>query len=252
MIPYFELTSITIGAITIQVWGTLVALGILFGTWVSARFAKRNGLDPSHIYNGAFWLILSAFIGARIVHVLFYDLAFYLADPAEIVKIWNGGFSVIGGFIGAIVAYILYAKRHHFSALHYADSFIYGLPAGLMIGRIGCFLIHDHPGTATSFFLGVRNENGIDAFHDHGLYLAINGFVLALLFALFSKKKRAEAFYTQFFLIWYGAVRFVLDFFREVDATYLGVTPAQYVSFLMFFGGIIWLMTSRGKTTYHA
>jgi prolipoprotein diacylglyceryltransferase len=58
-------------------------------------FAKKNGLDTNHIYNGAFWLILSAFIGARVVHVVFYDLAFYLANPSVIVKIWTGGFSVI-------------------------------------------------------------------------------------------------------------------------------------------------------------
>lgn len=250
MIPYIEFTSFTIGAITIQVWGTFVALGILFGTWLSARFAKRRGLDPNHIYNGAFWIILSAFIGARAMHVLFYDLAFYASNPAEIIMVWHGGFSVIGGFIGAIVAYLLYARRHHFSAIHYADSFLYGLPGGLAIGRIGCFLIHDHPGTATDFFLGVRNENGIGAFHDHGLYLAINGFLMAIVFAILAKKKRSEGFFIKLFLIWYGIVRFTLDFWREVDATYFGVTPAQYVSFLMVVGALIWMMSSRGKTTH--
>lgn len=242
MIPYFSFQSISFGGITIQVWGTFVALGLLVGMWASARFAKRNGLKAEYIYDAAFWIFLSAFIGARIVHILFYDLSFYMVNPAEIIAIWNGGFSVIGGFLGAMLVYGLYMKRKRIHWLQYTDAFIYGLPLGLAYGRVGCFLIHDHPGTATDFFLGVKNQSGVGSFHDHGLYLSINGLILAIVFYILSKKPRSAGFFARVFLVWYGAVRFVLDFWREVDATYFGVTPAQYVSFCMLVAGIIWFM----------
>ena len=245
MIPFFQFNTISLGGISIQVWGTFVALGILIGMWTSARFAKKRGLDAEHVYDAAFWIILFAFIGARIVHILFYDLNFYASHPAEIIAIWHGGFSVIGGFIGSIVAFILYTKRKRLNWLNYVDPFIYGLPIGLACGRIGCFLIHDHPGTATDFFLGVKNQSGVGSFHDHGLYLSLNGLALAIVFYLLSKKPRSAGFFAQVFLIWYGVVRFTLDFWRKVDATYFGVTPAQYVSFAMVLGGIIWIMKSK-------
>lgn len=248
MIPYFEFTSIHLGPITFQVWGTFVALGILLGSFISARFAKRRGLDHQHIYNGAFWIILGAFLMARVFHIVAYDPSFYSHNPSELIKVWHGGFSVIGGFIGAIIAYILYIKRNHLAWLSYVDSFIYGLPLGLACGRIGCFLIHDHPGTATNFFLGVKNENGPNAFHDHGLYLSLNAFLLAIVFWFLAKNPRSEGFFVRVFLIWYGAVRFALDFWRIGDQTYLGVTPAQYAAFLMFLVGVIWSLSLMNKS----
>jgi phosphatidylglycerol---prolipoprotein diacylglyceryl transferase len=248
MIPYFQFTTISLAGISIQVWGTFVAIGLLIGMWTSARFAKRRGLDAEHIYDAAFWIFLTSFIGARIVHILFYDLNFYASNPEEIIAIWHGGFSVIGGFVGAIAAFVMYTKRKRLNWRSYVDPFIYGLPLGLGIGRIGCFLIHDHPGTATDFFLGVKNQSGVGAFHDHGLYLSVNAFVLAFVFYVLAKKPRSAGFFAQVFLIWYGIVRFTLDFWRTVDATYFGVTPAQYVSFAMAVTGIVWMMKSKRTT----
>lgn len=160
MIPYFQWTSLQIGPITIQVWGTIVALGILIGAWAGARYASRKGLDKDIIYQGSFWIIVGAFVGARIFHILAYEPGFYLQNPLEVFKIWHGGFSVMGGFLGSMVAYYLFIKKHKIDWVKYTDAFMYGLPLGLGTGRIGCFLIHDHPGTATSFILGVKQPGG--------------------------------------------------------------------------------------------
>lgn len=145
----------------------------------------------------------------------------------------------MGGFAGALAAFLIYARKKRLNLIASADALIFGLPLGLGCGRIGCFLVHDHPGTMTDFFLGVKQSGG-GAIHDHGLYLSLNGFALALAFYLLSRKKRKEGFFVQVFLIWYGAVRFFLDFFRAQDAVYLGLTPAQYFSILMFATGLIW------------
>lgn len=243
MIPYFQFETLQIGPITLQVWGMLVALGILIGAWTSARFAEKRGEKREFIYNVAFWIILGSFVGARFFHVFIYEPNFYLNNPHEILKIWHGGFSVLGGFVGALVAYLIYAKLNKFNWIEKTNVIIYGLPLGLGCGRIGCFLIHDHPGTLTDFALGVQQPGG-GARHDHGLYLSINGFILAFVFYLLSKKDRWPGFFLQVFMIWYGIVRFFLDFWRIIDSRYFGLTPAQYGSVLMVVIGIFWFLNS--------
>jgi phosphatidylglycerol---prolipoprotein diacylglyceryl transferase len=225
------------------VWGLLVAMGILAGAWAGAWMAKKRGQNPKIIWDLVTWVIVGAFVVARLFHVI-YEPAIYVADPFEFFKIWHGGLSVIGGFIGATMAGVWFLKRKKVDVWAYADSALFGLPLGLFIGRMGCFLIHDHPGTLTDFVLGVKYPDGVR--HDHGLYLSINGLILFLLFLWLARKNAKIGTYIIVFLGWYGVVRFYLDFFRAtdgsiVDTRYLGLTPAQYGSILMvLLGGWLW------------
>ncbi len=215
----------------------MVSLGILTALFVITRRAKRLKLDVKIISDAALWILVGALIGARLVTVLFYDPSIYFENPLEIFAIWHGGLSSVGGFIGAVVVGLWYFRRKQVDVWKYADATIFGLPIGLGIGRIGCFLIHDHPGTASDFVLAVQYPDG-EARLDHGLLLSINGFLMALVFAILARKKRPVGMYLVVFGIWYGAVRFYLDFYRIIDATYLGLTPAQYVSVVMFVAGM--------------
>lgn len=240
MIPYFEFTTIPLGPITLQVWGLLVALGILAGAWAAARMAVRRGQNPQIIWDLTGWVTIGAFVMARVFMVL-YEPGYYLNDPLEFFRVWHGGFSVMGGFLGATIAGIWFLRRKQVDVHAYADTAIFGLPLGLFIGRIGCFLIHDHPGTLTDFALGVKYPDGVR--HDHGLYLSINGLVLFLLFLWLARKNAKTGTYIVTFLIWYGTVRFFLDFLRAtngpiVDTRYLSLTPAQYAAILMVGGGV--------------
>ncbi len=244
MIPYFSWTTISLGTITLQVWGLFVAAGIVLGALLSGRFAQKKGLNKDHIYSAGFWIILSAFIWSRVFHIAFYDLSFFLQNPIEILKIWHGGMSVMGGFFGAILGFLFWGKKEKVMLTKYIDPLIYGLPFGLGCGRIGCFLIHDHPGTITNSPLGVQQPDGT-SIHDHGLYLSINGFILALVFFFLQKKERPTGFFAQVFLIWYGVVRFFLDFYRVVDVRYFSLTPAQYFSMMMVISGILWFFASN-------
>ena len=250
MLPYFELTTLHLGPIPLQVWGSFVAAGILLGAWISARFARQQGLNADIVYSGATWLIIASFIGARILHVLAYEPGFYAAHPAEALMFWHGGFSIIGGFIGAAVGYALFVRHARINWIEYADAFIYGLPLGMACGRLGCFLIHDHPGTVTHFILGVRYPDG-QVRHDHGLYESLQSLVLAGLFAWFYRRdpKRQPLFFAMIFLLWYGFVRFVLDFFRLVDVKYFGLTPAQYACAVMVIGGLFLFSRGQKRTT---
>ncbi|MBD3281246.1 hypothetical protein GF391_00680 [Candidatus Uhrbacteria bacterium] len=241
MIPYFQFTSIPLGPINIQVWGLLVALGLLVGTLVSAGRARQQGIDSKLIWDGAFWALLAAFIGARIFHVLFYDFGHYLANPIDAINPAEPGFSVIGGFIGASLTVIYWIYKHKQPFLKFADAAIFGLPFGLAIGRIGCFLIHDHPGIAcASNPLCVIYPDGV-ARHDHGLYLSILGAITAATFLVLGRKHRPAGFFLALYIIIYSVVRFFLDFYRAIDATYFHLTPTQWLLIPLAAIGI-WLM----------
>ena len=241
MIPYFQWTTIWLGPVPIHVWGLFVALGILVGAAVSARHVKERGLNPEVVWDLAVWITIGAFVVGRLFHVAFYEPAYYLAHPGDIVKIWEGGMSIIGGFIGAVIASVAYLRTKKLNVWAYCDAALMGLPVGMGIGRIGCFLIHDHPGTLTNFILGVNYPDGVR--HDLGLYESLVGFALAIIFLLMWKKKAPQGAYVATFLIGYGTARFFLDFLRAtdgviVDTRYFGLTPAQYLALAMAGVGV--------------
>lgn len=245
MIPYFELHTIDLGFMTIQAWGSLVALGFVLGTVASTWYAKKKGLDPKILWDTLVWVLVGAFILARFFHVVAYEPGFYLENPLKIFSVWEGGFSVIGGFIGAVLFGIWYLQRRKVNVLKYAEAGLFGLPLGLFVGRLGCFLIHDHPGTVTNFFLGVQYPDGLVR-HDHGLYLSLNGLLIFILFLILVKRKVADGVLISVFMFVYGLVRFGLDFLRitngvMADSRYFGLTPAQYFALVMIGLGI-WCM----------
>lgn len=243
MIPYLEWTQVQIGPFTLYVWGFFVASGFLLGTWVAAQYARKQGLQAKIIFDLAFWMMIAAMVGGRLGHVLFYDFAYYVQHPLETLYIWEGGLSIFGGFIACVIIGVWLLRKKQVNVWKYADAAVFGLPIGLFIGRIGCFLIHDHPGTATDFLLGVEYPDGVVR-HDHGLYLSLNGLVLAMLFWFLTKKERPVGTYIAVFSIWYGTVRFFLDFYRAVDIRYNGLTPGQYFAIVLVGFGV-WMIYSK-------
>ncbi|MBU0614096.1 prolipoprotein diacylglyceryl transferase, partial [Patescibacteria group bacterium] len=145
MIPYIELHQFIVFGITLYAWGILVSLGFFVGLLVAKMHAKKHGLDDKKMIDLAFWILLASIIGGRIGHIP-YAFEWYLKEPLNIFRMWDGGMSVFGGFIGALFATVIFLKIKKLPFWGYASSAIFGLPFGLWIGRIGCFLIHDHPG----------------------------------------------------------------------------------------------------------
>ncbi len=248
MIPYLEWKTIALGPLTLQVWGLFAAIGIVAAVVWATREAKRQGLDAAKIEALAFWTILAAFLGARLFHVLFYEPAYYLARPWEVVSVWKGGLSSFGGFFGAAAVAAWRIRKLGLPFLKTADIAVPATVLGLGCGRIGCFLIHDHPGTLAHdgwTWLAVRYPDG--ARYDLGLLLGVFDFLLfgALLFL--ARKPRPAGWTLVVFLLAYAPVRFGLDFLRAVDVRYAGLTPGQYGSILLFIIGFFMMRRIYGK-----
>lgn len=237
MIPYFAWETIQIGPLTLYVWGLFVGLGLLAGMLTSSFLAKKKGLNVKLLQDSIAVAAIAGIVGARLFYVLFYHPALIWTDFLETFAIWDGGMSIFGGLAGGLLGCIYILKKNKVQILNYIETMVMALPLGLGIGRLGCFLIHDHPGTVTNFFLGIQYPDGLIR-HDHGLYLSINGFVLALVFA-YLYKKGYKGNYSGFFLIWYGVVRFLLDFWRVNEVIFLGLKPGQYFALAFIAVGIV-------------
>lgn len=252
MIPFFQYNAIILGHLTLQVWGMCVAAGIIAATLVATRLAKKYLLPEEPVLDMIIWSLIGAFIMARVFHVVFYNLDYYLANPLEVFAFWQGGLSSLGGFFGALLALYVFAKARKFSFKElwpYFDFLSVSLWLGWGIGRIGCFLIHDHPGTLTHFILAVQYPGG--ARHDLGLYESILGFVLFVIFMISFKPliKKRWGLVTMLSSWCYAVARFFLDFLRATDlpisdTRYAMLTPAQWgmvviilvLTFSLFFG----------------
>lgn len=244
MLPFFQINYFQIGPVTIQVWGLFVASGIIAGTLLMTRFAKKYVLSEEVMLDGTIWMLISAFFFARIFHVVFYNLDYYLQYPDEIVKFWHGGLSSTGGFFGALLALYLFIKIRRFTAkefLPYLDVMAVGLWLGFGIGRVGCAITDMHPGRLTNFFLaeqfpfGTRYNLGLlESLVDFGIFA-----IFAWLFPKLIKKRWGlVALYSS---LSYAVVRFFLDFLRATDLPmsderYGYLTPAQWGMLVIIIG----------------
>lgn len=231
MIPYFQFTSFSFGPFTIYVWGLFAALGFLVAFWIADRELKRRHIFPertptavggsrratgsSLVWDAAPWIVLSAMLGSRLYAVFIDYPDYYFAHPSEIINISSGGLSVFGGIIAATLTGLWYLKRRGALRWEVVESFVFALPFGIGIGRIGCFLIHDHPGTLTSMLWGVQYPDGVR--HDLALELGIFDFVLFGVFLFFRRRNVRTGFYVFSFLVAKSLIRLWLDFYRIWD-----------------------------------
>lgn len=239
MLPFLNWSSVAVGSLHIQVWGSCVAAGILLALALVKRAARERGLATAPFYDMFFWVILAALVGARLAHVFFYEPGFYLAQPLEIFKVWRGGMSSTGGMVGAVVMILFWLQRHRLNFWAHGDVLARILPPAFALGRVGCLVTHTHPGklTAATNWLAVNYPTG--ARWELSLWEIFCWLIITLIFWARPTNKKV-GWYIFALAFFYIPTRFVLDFFRATDlvgsdAHYFGLTPAQYVM-LGFFG----------------
>lgn len=187
MIPYFELITINFGLFEVNVWGLMVALGFLTALVVIYREAKLRGLNAEYYLDLAIIVILAAIIGARLFYVL-NEWSQFKERPVDILKFWEGGLAIYGGFMLAIFSGWAYLKIRKANFWKYFDTAVIALPLGIAIGRIGCFFIHDHLGRITNLPWGIETPAGVVR-HETAMYEII--FLLAV-FLIFQKIKKTN------------------------------------------------------------
>lgn len=233
-------------------------VGIILAWRISVAAVKRAHLwrdgapmTPTQIEDLVTWLIIGIIAGGRLGFVLFYQPAYYLSHPVEIPMVWQGGMSFHGGFLGVVIAALVWTGRHKVPRLSAADTIALGVPAGLMLGRIANFINNELWGRATDapwgvVFPGPSAQDcgqiaGVCARHPSQLYeaglegLLLLGVMLVLAFRRGALKIPGQI--TGVFLAGYGIARFIVEFFRQADDQFITVdNPMGYVIRLGDFG----------------
>ncbi|MCF6276598.1 MAG: prolipoprotein diacylglyceryl transferase [Candidatus Magasanikbacteria bacterium] len=256
MIPWFQYLSFNIGPLTIYAWGFFVALGFLTSFIILLKKSKEVGMDSESLTNLMLLIIVLGFLFARIFHIAFYEPSFFFSNPFEIFKVWNGGFSSFGGLFGAVLGFFIYGSSRSWNKeiyLKIADLLSFSAIFGWIVGRLGCFAIHDHLGQKVDFFLAINTPDG--ARLEMALLEILWLIPVAIIFLILRKKvKFGDGWFTIILLTEYGFMRFVLDFFRAVDIAhadvrYLGLTPAQYFAIILLISGIFLFYKINKKST---
>jgi phosphatidylglycerol:prolipoprotein diacylglycerol transferase len=252
MIPYFRFDEFSIGPLNIYVWGAMVAAGLLTAVFAARFIARRRNLDDGVVVDLSVWVMLAALIIGRLFHVIAYGLDSAIADPLSIFRIWEGGMSSFGGYIGAALGIWLFSRKFKGVLRPHLEIAAFVMPLGYGIGRLGCFFIHDHPGVLSGSFLAVTFPAG--ARLDHGLLLSLFGFLMFGVFLVMSRKFKVGEdrwLYVPVLLMVYGLVRFGLGFLRawdisSADPRYFWLTPGQYGAVILVAVGA-WIAIKNMK-----
>jgi phosphatidylglycerol---prolipoprotein diacylglyceryl transferase len=239
--PNIDPVIVHIGPLAIRWYGVGYILGILFAWWYANRLIAngrlwpggQSPLKPDDIDDLLLWAAIGVVLGGRIGYILFYDLQRYIANPLDIVAVWQGGMSFHGGLLGTTLAIILVSWKRRVSVWSLFDVIAAGAPVGLGLVRIANFINSELWGKLTPVPWAVEFPNGGPfARHPTQLYEAgLEGLVLFFVLRLLTHrflKLGSPGFVCGVFVAGYGLARIFVEFFRE---------PDQQIGYL--FGG--WL-----------
>ncbi len=234
-------------------WYSLAYIaGILIGWWLGKKIIINKFQNKTQRFNLRefddliTYLIISIIIGGRVGYIIFYNFEFYISNPLEIIKIWEGGMSFHGALIGIIIGTYLFSIKRKISSLFLLDVIACVAPIGIFFGRIANFINGELVGKITNVSWSVIFPN-VDMLprHPSQLYEAIlEGVILFIILNIFILKKNyITGTCSYLFLISYGIFRIISEFFREPDSQlgyfYNLFSMGTILSFLTVLAGII-------------
>jgi phosphatidylglycerol:prolipoprotein diacylglycerol transferase len=258
-LPYFEPPSLDT-RLPIHIFGAIVTVGMMIGTSVLLRYARRVGESQAQARSLAGWVAGCGIVGAHVLDVLFYRPGEAWHHPIVLLEVWTS-ISSYGGFIGGALAFAVITWRRKLRVARWADITIVGLLVAFSIGRAGCTAVHDHIGAPTTSAIGIDFprqalvERGLadeigatgpvvrahDLAFEELLYLIpVNALVLWLAFRR-GKRKLPDGTLAVLAAGLYAPVRFGLEHWRlaSTDPPYAGLTFAQWCSLVLFAAAIV-------------
>ncbi len=241
-------TFLSIGPLSIQWYAVLILTGAFLAYYLSLRNTRKMKYPDEYLEDIFLYVLWAGIIGARLWYCVFYDFAFFIKNPLEIIAIWDGGLAIQGGFIAGIVVAYFYTKRHNLSFLRLADAIVPNILLAQAIGRWGNFINKEAHGDIVdaSFF------DGPLAFLKDGMYinghyyeptffyesvLCVIGFIIIVFILKKHQNKRGDLLWA--YLMWYGVIRFFIEGLRT-DSLMLGpIRMAQLTSIVYIVIGLL-------------
>ena len=248
---------IDIGPIKIQYYAItwLLSAVLIYLFLRDSKIVKEIGLDKDEVNDMVFLygLFIGAMCGGRIGYMLFYGTNQLLNDPLSLFYIWQGGLSFHGGLLGVIISLIIFCRRKNIEFLRLMDGVALAMPIGLGLVRIGNFLNGELFGKATNGewgFIFPTDPFGVLR-HPSQLYESFaEGIILFLMLLYISKRTEIKGMVCSSFLIFYGSIRFIIEFYRQPDAhigyvAFDSISMGQLLCIPMIIIGFFILIYSR-------
>jgi phosphatidylglycerol---prolipoprotein diacylglyceryl transferase len=260
--PAFDPVLLRLGPVAIRWYALAYIVGILAG-WLYARRLIRSdkywgGPAPMTLVDFddfVLWVTLGIILGGRIGYVLFYNPSYFVAYPAEIVQLWKGGMSFHGGFLGCVLAVVLFARFRGLPFLPLGDVTCAAGPIGLFLGRIANFINGELWGRPSDVPWAMVFPNGGPLpRHPSQLYeAALEGLLLFVVLRVLIRcgaLKRPGTIIGAFALA-YGMIRMFCELFREPDAQlgflWQGLTMGMLLSVPLMLAGIAFMVVARRR-----
>ena len=241
-----------LGFIQLRWYSLAYVFGILIGWWYGKKIIIRKSANlDNNSETRAFddlitYLIISIIIGGRIGYVIFYNLSYYITNPLEIIKIWEGGMSFHGALIGIILGTYIFSKKNKIKVFFFLDIIACVAPIGIFLGRTANFINSELVGKVSNvpwsvIFPLIDNSPR----HPSQIYEALlEGIILFFVLRYVINRKGYKIGNCSYvFLIGYGLFRIISELFREPDA-HIGylfglMSTGTLLSIIMVFSGLI-------------
>ncbi len=266
--PIIDPVIFSLGPLAVRWYGLSYLAGFALAYYLGLRQIKSRFRDFSEndVSDLVFYGAIGGVLGGRIGSVLFYNFDRFLGDPLYLLRIWEGGMSIHGGFIGAIVALWWFGRRTNRPFWNVADFVATLTPTGLGFGRLGNFANTELPGRVTDSVFGMHYPCSADAIraitmtcteqyeavtrHPSPLYQAFaEGIVLFAIVWLVAARPQKAGVISGTFLLGYGVLRFITEFFRLPDAHigFIGgtLTMGQLLSVPVALAGVALIVLAR-------
>jgi phosphatidylglycerol:prolipoprotein diacylglycerol transferase len=245
------------GNISIYTYGFFLAAGFAAGLLLAKSEAKRLGQDPDKIMDIAFYLLIAAIIGSRLLYV-FTNPEIFLANPLDIIKVWKGGLVFYGGFIAAMITGIILLKKWNMDLWTITDIMAPSIAVGQFLGRIGCFAAGCCYGKICDLPWAIVFNNpdslapvGIPL-HPTQLYHAFSNLIIFLFLWFYRTRKKFAGQLFWLYILLYGITRAFVEVFRgdfRGHVCFGVLSISQVVGLTMAIIAIIVLKTlSKEKT----
>ncbi len=245
-------TIFSIGAFEVRWYGLLFALGFVFGQRILTKIYVAEGRTEGDVDVITLYMIVGTVVGARLGHTLFYQPEYYLSNPIEILKIWEGGLASHGATIGILLALWLFSRKHQFDYMWVLDRIVIVVALGGALIRLGNLMNSEIFGRPTDLpwgFIFVRQaEYSHVPRHPTQLYESFSVFLLfVLLYWLWKRYKAAlprgllfGIFVTALFLF-----RFLVEFLKEAQVAKeetMALNIGQLLSIPLILAGLVILL----------
>src|SRR3989344_2235452 len=226
----------------IRYYGLVYVIGFLLILFILMKQRDKLRLTKDDVYDYVFYLIIFTVIGARIFNIMFYNPLFYFSNPLEMLMIWKGGLSFHGALTGRIIWTYIFTKKKKLRFYDVSDILVIPGAFMLFLGRIANFINGELVGKITDLPWGVKFNNYEGYRHPTQIYESLKNLFIFFILLFLKNKNLKKGTLSWLFVLFYGVLRFTIEFMKEQTSFIFGLPVAHVLSGFMISTSLWFLL----------